>query len=70
MAQDQKTRANDPALAALQKNIRKEMNDYADTVASGGCPTIEEYRRMTGIIEGFALAERHLLDLDDTLTQD
>jgi hypothetical protein len=53
----------DGILQAVQKKIRKQMDDIADSIACGACTSFEEYKRMTGIIEGLALAERELLDL-------
>lgn len=38
------------------------MNEHADHIASGACKDFNEYQKMTGIIEGLALAERELLD--------
>ena len=43
------------------------MNEMADTVATGSAKNFDEYRKMCGIIEGLALAERELLDLFDAL---
>ena len=39
------------------------MNDYADTVAGGSAQDFAEYKRLCGVIEGLALAERELLDI-------
>ena len=39
------------------------MNEMADVVSGGGAHSFEEYRKMVGVIEGLALAERELLDL-------
>jgi len=52
---------------ALRKDIRHEMNELADHVAGGGCIDWAEYRWLCGKIEGLALAERMLLDLQDKL---
>ena len=38
------------------------MNEHADHIASGAYKNFDEYQKMTGIIEGLALAERELLD--------
>jgi len=40
------------------------MNETADHVSAGGCRTFEEYSKCCGIIEGLAIAERELLDLN------
>jgi len=61
--------ASNDALRALHTKIREQMNTYADTLAGGGIPDFSEYKRLTGIIEGFALVERDLLDLDEKIEQ-
>ena len=43
------------------------MNEMADAVATGSAQSFDEYRKMCGIIEGIALAERELLDLVEAL---
>ena len=53
----------DGILSAVLKKIRKTVDEMADSIARGGCSSFDEYKRMTGIIEGLALAERELLDL-------
>jgi hypothetical protein len=55
----------DDWMALLKQNIRKEMNQYADDVATGQCTSFEDYKRLCGVIQGLALAERLLLDLAD-----
>jgi hypothetical protein len=40
------------------------MNETADHVSAGGCRNMEEYSKACGVIEGLALAERELLDLN------
>ena len=47
----------------LREKIRTDMNNYADDCAGGGCRTFEEYQKLCGVIQGLAIAERHLLDL-------
>lgn len=46
----------------LKIKLRGMMNEHADHIASGACKDFNEYQKMTGIIEGLALAERELLD--------
>jgi hypothetical protein len=48
---------------ALRSKLRVEMNEYCDAIATGNITTFEEYKRMCGVIQGLAVAERHLLDL-------
>jgi hypothetical protein len=48
---------------ALRNKLRVEMNEYCDAIATGNITTFEEYKRMCGVIQGLAVAERHLLDL-------
>lgn len=50
-------------LDVIRKGIRDRMNDIADSIASGACKDIEDYRRMCGVIEGLAYVERDILDL-------
>ena len=46
----------------LKSRLREIMNQHADHISTGSCKDFEEYKRITGIIEGLALAERELLD--------
>ena len=48
-----------------KKELRKLMNDYADTVSTGGAQDFPQYRHLVGVIEGLAIAERAFLDLVD-----
>ena len=47
----------------LRGKLREDMNNFADDVASGACQTFEDYQKLCGVIQGLAIAERHLLDL-------
>ena len=47
----------------LREKIRIDMNNYADDLAGGQCRTFDEYQKLCGVIQGLALAERHLIDL-------
>lgn len=49
----------------LRDMIRKDMNNYADDLAGGVCADYSQYQKLVGVIQGLALAERHLLDLAD-----
>jgi|TARA_X000001388_G_scaffold23964_1_gene16482 hypothetical protein len=49
----------------FKTELRKIMNDYADTVSTGGATDFPHYRHLVGVIEGLALAERTFLDLID-----
>lgn len=57
-------------LETVQRDIRLLMNQYADDIATGSCKDFPEYKRMAGVIEGLALAERAVLDIDEKLTND
>ena len=48
---------------SYKKRIRELLNDYADTVSGGSASDFAEYRRLCGVIEGLAIAEREFLDL-------
>jgi hypothetical protein len=47
----------------LREKIRTDMNNYADDCAGGACRNFDEYQKLCGVIQGLAIAERHLLDL-------
>jgi hypothetical protein len=47
----------------LRKEIRKDMNNYTDDMATGSCRSFDEYQKLCGVIQGLALAESHLLAL-------
>ena len=49
----------------FKKELRKLMNDYADTVSTGAATDFPHYRHLVGTIEGLALAERAFLDIID-----
>lgn len=51
----------------LRKHIRERMNDVADALANGSCTSFEEYKRLCGVIEGLAYAERDILDIKEEL---
>ena len=58
---------SDDVLSLLKKKLRDQMNEIADLVSIGSAQNIEEYRKMCGIIEGLAWAEREILDIEDRL---
>lgn len=47
----------------LREKIRTDMNNYADDLAGGVCRSFDEYQKLCGVIQGLAIAERHLIDL-------
>jgi len=55
------------ALLDLQKSLRTEMNDWTDNLVNGVSPDFADYKYRTGVIHGMALAERHLLDLNEKI---
>ena len=57
------------ALKVLKDKIRIIMNERADHISTGGCNNFEEYSRSCGIIEGLAMAERELLDLNKKIEE-
>jgi hypothetical protein len=56
--------------SVLREKIRKDMNDYTDDMAGGACTDFSEYQKLCGVIQGLALAERHLLDLVEKINKD
>ena len=51
----------------LRSKLREDMNNYTDDMAAGACQTFEQYQKLCGVIQGLAIAERHLLDLAEKL---
>ena len=60
---------NDDVLSLLKKKLRGQMNEIADLVSLGSAKNMEDYRKMCGIIEGLAWAEREILDIEDRLRE-
>ena len=58
---------SEDVLSLLKKKIREQMNEVADHLAVGYAKDFEEYRKMCGIIEGLAWAEREIIDIEDRL---
>lgn len=54
----------------IRKKIREDMNDLADFLSTGGAADYNAYRHAVGKIEGLAVAERHVLDLEERLLKD
>jgi hypothetical protein len=53
----------------LREKLRTDMNNYTDDMAGGVCRSFDEYQKLCGIIQGLAIAERHLLDLAEKVEQ-
>ena len=49
--------------SVLREQIRKDLNNYADDLASGVCQSFDQYQKLCGVIQGLALAERYIIDL-------
>ena len=58
---------SDDVLSLLKKKLRDQMNQLADHLAVGSAKDMEEYRKITAIVEGLAGAEREIIDLEDKL---
>lgn len=54
----------------MRGEIRRQMNDYADDVAGGACPSYDAYKELCGVIRGLAITERLLLDLAEKAEKD
>jgi len=63
------TQATDQVLEQLRTKLRERMNAHADALAQGACKNFPEYTHTTGVIEGLALAEVDLLELDKQITE-
>ena len=61
--------APDNSLAYLRVQLRRMMNETSDHLSTGACKDYSEYARCCGVVEGLALAERELLDLEKKLEQ-
>lgn len=48
--------------AVILKWIREEMNTHSDVILTTRLD-LDEYRRLQGVIEGLAITERYILDL-------
>ena len=57
----------DNTLSYLRQQLRHLMNETSDHLSTGACKEYSEYTRCCGVIEGLALAERELLDLQERL---
>jgi hypothetical protein len=57
-------------LEVIRKKIREDLNDLADVLATGGAASFEMYKQLVGKIEGLALAERYILDLQERLMKE
>jgi len=53
----------------LREKLRTDMNNYADDLAGGACRSFDDYQKLCGLIQGLAVAERHLLDLVEKVEQ-
>ena len=60
---------SDDVLVLLRRKIRVQMNEIADALSVGSAKNMEEYRKMCGIIEGLAWAEREIIDIEDKLKE-
>jgi len=56
-------------LSLLKKKIRVQIDDLADHLAIGSAKDMEEYRKVCGIIEGLAWAEREVIDIETKLRE-
>lgn len=56
--------------ALLRKAIRTLMHELADALARGECNNWDDYLKITGKIEGLAIAERMLLDIIESRGDD
>ena len=49
--------------STLRKQLRDQMNNYADDLATGQCQNFDQYQKLCGVISDLAIAEGLLLDL-------
>ena len=60
---------SESVLSVLRKKIQAQMSVIADHIASGSSKDMEDYRKMCGMIEGLALSEREIIDLESRLDE-
>ena len=60
---------SEDVFSLLKKKIRTQMNELADHLAVGSAKNMEEYRKITGIIEGLAWTEREVIDLEQKMME-
>ena len=56
---------SEDVLTLLRKKMRTQMNELADHLAIGSAKDMEDYRKICGIIEGLAWAEREMIDMEE-----
>ena len=61
------TQAIDQTFEILRQKYRKEIDAFDNKVINGQMNTIEEYKWITGISYGLAIAESLMLELDQDL---
>jgi len=59
----------DSFASVLRDKLRADMNNYADDIATGQCPDFTSYKYLCGLIQGLAIAERHVLDLVEAMNK-
>jgi hypothetical protein len=47
----------------IREKLREDMNNYTDDMANGVCQSFEQYKKLCGVIQGLAIAERYVIDL-------
>ena len=57
-------------LDVIKKKIRDRLNDLADELAGGAAKDYAEYKHITGVIMGLAIAERDVLDIQKRNEED
>ena len=62
-------RPTDNIYDAIRKKLREEMNINSDEILTKRLD-LDEYRRLQGVIEGLAVAERFVLDLAEAFGED
>lgn len=54
-------------LEYMKNRIREHMNQIADHMSSGGCDDHGQYQHCCGMIKGFAVIEREIIDLEERM---
>lgn len=57
------------AMTTLLTIFREQRRDMTEFLAGGGCKDFDNYKHVTGKIEGLAIAERELRDISQRLEE-
>jgi len=53
----------------LKEQMRADINNYTDDLASGACKNFDEYQKLCGVIRGLALAMQYVSALAEKVNK-